>query len=372
MADSIFLVDPETRQPLKVEPVSFSKIGIQERKDLEQWVVNHPDLLGEELLVITTEFDRFDKTDRRLDILALDLDGVLTIVELKLDANHSLADLQAIRYAAFCSTMKIDNIIVLFSEFRRISHEEASAKICEFLDVDELTELGNRPRIIIAAGSLNDCPELTSCVLWLSNFGVDISCVELTPYCLRGSSQIILVPRIIIPIPEAKEYLINVAQKEASEMQNEKHRSEYRKLWDAISEEFNKLGSIFQSNGKSFERSKQIRIGDSRIHYEWIHRKRDSRIDIGLHFESTDRGENFRFLELIRAKQDEIKQGMEIEFRAEPWGKKWASAEFCLPYYGNFPAIGIAPEAARIMKILIERTWPIIEPIVSEKNVTPT
>jgi hypothetical protein len=24
------------------------------------------------------------------------------------------------------------------------------------------------------------------------------------------------------------------------------------------------------------------------------------------------------------------------------------------------------------MKILIERTWPIIEPIVSEKNVTPT
>lgn len=361
MADSIFLVDPETRQPLKVEPVSFSEIGIKERKDLEQWVANHPDLLGEDLLVITMEFDGFDKTDRRLDILALDLDGVLAVVELKLDANHTLADLQAIRYAAFCSTMKIDDVIGLFSELKRISREEASAKICEFLDVDELNELGSRPRIIIAAGSL-DNPELTSCVLWLRNFGVDISCVELTPYRMPSSPQIILVPRIIIPIPEAEGYLINVAQKEASEMQNEKQRSEYRKLWNAVSEEFNKLESRFQSNGKSSARNMQVRIGDSRIHYEWIHRKRDSKIDVGLHFESTDRDENQRFLELIQARQDEIKQGMDKEFRAEPWGKNWALAEFRLTYNGDFPAISVAPEAACLMKILIDRTWPIIEP----------
>jgi hypothetical protein len=206
---------------IKIEPVSFADIGIKEREDLEQWVIDHPELLGEDLLVITSEFDRFDKTRRRLDILALDSNlsadskGVLVVIELKLDANRSLADQQAIRYAAFCSTMSMEDITALLAKRIKTTFVEASTRICEFLKMDELPKLSNHPRIILAAGSLDDS-ELTSCVLWLRTFGIDISCVELTPYRLP-TSETILVPRTIIPLPEAIEYIISVEQKEAAE-----------------------------------------------------------------------------------------------------------------------------------------------------------
>ena len=122
MADNIFLVNQETGEPEKVERVPFAEIDIKERGDLEKWIINNPELLGEDLLIITSEFDKFDKTHRRLDLLALDPNlpsdsrAFLVIIELKLDANRSLADQQAIRYAAFCSTMKMDDIVKLLAK----------------------------------------------------------------------------------------------------------------------------------------------------------------------------------------------------------------------------------------------------------------
>lgn len=341
--------------------MSFSDIGIKERKDLQEWIIAHPELLGEDLLVITSEFDRFDKSNRRLDILALDSEGVLVVIELKLDASRSHADQQAIRYAAFCSTMIMDNLVELFAGFKGSTEEEASARICEFLELDDLPELNNRPRIILAAGSFED-QELTSCVLWLRNFGIEISCVELTPYCLPESTQIILVPRIIIPLPEAKDIQIKAERKEVHQVQQAKQKSEFRKLWQAISTEFNKLETQFQSRAKSSEMYQPVYVGDSRLHYEWVLRKRSARLDVCLHFEGPDKQENLKFLEIIQAKRDQIKEGIDLEFKAEPWGRKWAQAEFRIPFDGDFPSTDIVPEAARIMKIFIERTWPIIEP----------
>jgi RecB family endonuclease NucS len=40
-----------------------------------------PEALGEELLIIQKEFDGFDNTCERLDLLAIDKDGNLVIIE---------------------------------------------------------------------------------------------------------------------------------------------------------------------------------------------------------------------------------------------------------------------------------------------------
>lgn len=249
MTSYIYVVNPTTQEPEKVEPASFLDIGVKERADLEQWVIKHPELLGERLLVITSEYDKFDGSNRRLDVLALDANGVLVIVELKLDASRSLADLQAIHYAAFCSTMAMDSLVEELANFDASTKEEASEKICKFLRTDELPTLGNRPRVILAAGSIND-QELTSCVLWLRSFGVDISCVELTPYRMPASPQIILVPRVVIPVPEAREYLIGIEQKEVVQSRQTKDKSMSTELLQAVTEEFNKLGMSFRASGK--------------------------------------------------------------------------------------------------------------------------
>jgi hypothetical protein len=90
------------------------------------------------------------------------------------------------------------------------SSEDASTKICEFLETEELPELNNRPRIVLAAGSMDD-QELTSSVLWLRGFNLDITCTELAPYQMPDSDKVTLVPRTIIPIPEAHDLATPVA-----------------------------------------------------------------------------------------------------------------------------------------------------------------
>ena len=141
MPESIYLVCGDTKELGAVRAVSFADIGIKERRDLEQWIIKEPSLLGEELLVITSEYSGFDKSNRRLDVLALDKKGKLVVVELKLEAAGSLADLQAIRYAAFCSTMTMEDAVKELAAFDKCSEEDAEAKVQEFLLEEELSEL---------------------------------------------------------------------------------------------------------------------------------------------------------------------------------------------------------------------------------------
>src|SRR5574337_296738 len=216
MGNEIILVDPQTGKPQTTKPVSFAELGVRERRDLEEWIKTNTDILGSRLLIITTEYDKFDKSDKRLDLLALDEEGKLVVVELKRDVLRTLADLQAIRYAAFCSSLTFDSVVQLRAEYAKISEDAAKREIREFVEDPGFSILDKKPRIILAAGSIED-QELTSCVLWLREFGVDIRCVEITPYRIAENGQLILVPRVIIPLPQAEAYIVSAEKKEATQ-----------------------------------------------------------------------------------------------------------------------------------------------------------
>jgi hypothetical protein len=56
------------------EQVSLSAAGLLERQHLQEWVVAHPEILGEDALIVTFEFDRWitssgAPTWERLDVL---------------------------------------------------------------------------------------------------------------------------------------------------------------------------------------------------------------------------------------------------------------------------------------------------------------
>jgi hypothetical protein len=68
----LFRVDTSAKQATKVSEATFAELKVLERYDLQQWILSTPELLGENLLVITTECDRFDRTLERLDVLAVD------------------------------------------------------------------------------------------------------------------------------------------------------------------------------------------------------------------------------------------------------------------------------------------------------------
>jgi hypothetical protein len=201
-----------------MQPISYAELGVKERQDFENWIIKEPKILGlgADLLLITSEYDGFDKSDKRLDLLALDRLGNLVIIELKLDAAKTLADLQAIRYAAFCSTMTFTTMVALYAKFKKLNSEVAEKEIRQHVTgKEDFSELSNEPRIILAAGGFDD-QELTSCVLWLRKFDLDISCVEVTPYRMPDGG-ILLAPRVIIPLPETKDFMVRAELKEAEE-----------------------------------------------------------------------------------------------------------------------------------------------------------
>ena len=74
-----------TRLLSPCKETEFSSHALLERQDLAKWAEQIPAILGEDLLIITLEYDRFDKTNERLDLLGLDKDGTLVVVELKRD-----------------------------------------------------------------------------------------------------------------------------------------------------------------------------------------------------------------------------------------------------------------------------------------------
>lgn len=78
-----FIYDKARKALLGVEKTSLHLHDVMERRDMERWVMDHPELCGEDLLIITNEYDKFDKTRERLDLLALDRDGKIVVIELK-------------------------------------------------------------------------------------------------------------------------------------------------------------------------------------------------------------------------------------------------------------------------------------------------
>lgn len=359
MSDSIYIVDSKTNAPQRIDRVSFSAIGVKERQDLEAWVLSHPELLGERLLVISAEFHQFDKSNKRLDVLALDEDGVLVIVELKLDVGGSHAELQAIRYAAFCSTMTMEDLVEEYASSLQTSTDSAGARIREFLACDELPELGDRPRIILAAGSMDD-HEVTSCVLWLRRFGVDISCVELTPY-RAPDGAIILVPKVIIPLPETREYTVKVEKKEASRSHKSQTQIENAALWAAVKSKFNSKGGPLTIGMNSDQPWVVTRGGNDRAHYACWRLKRDGAIHVDIGFRSKEMAENDAHLDLFRPDELRLTDALAspIQFQKD-WGPTTRRLFVSVPYDGTQSVEEVADTVATLLAKLVSLTLPTL------------
>ena len=68
----LFIYDKKAKIIEPCKETNLKAHSLLERQDLEKWIENYPEMLGEDLLILTTEYDRFDKTSERLDLLALD------------------------------------------------------------------------------------------------------------------------------------------------------------------------------------------------------------------------------------------------------------------------------------------------------------
>ncbi|MBD2857871.1 DUF4268 domain-containing protein [Spongiibacter sp. KMU-158] len=263
----MFTVNHQTNRINPVKIKTFSELGFTERKHLQEWLAYQPDALGEELLIIQKEFDGFDDTRERLDLLALDKDGNLVIIENKLDDSGRDVVWQALKYASYCASLTKGQIVEIYQQYLHRYQptiqageslaqagqlSDAASHICEFLDAPDLDEvklnLGNSQRIMLVAANFRK--EVTSTALWLLGQGISVQCFKVTPYSL-GEQLLINIDQII-PTPEARELMIGISAKEAEEKTTEvvlKNRhSVRREYWEQVLEVFQKSPCTLYNN----------------------------------------------------------------------------------------------------------------------------
>jgi len=219
----MYKINTSLNQLEPLDEKGFAELGFRERSHLQEWIAKNPECLGEELLIIQKEFDGFFDTSDRLDLLALDKQGNLVIIENKLDDSGCDTTWQAVKYASFCSTLNYKQIEEIYSSFLLKQGVSESPKLLleEFFQNEDYAEklnVGNSQRIILVAGNFRK--EATSSVLWLMNFGVRIQCFKATPYSFGDDTFLNLEQ--IIPIQNAEEYTISMAQKNQSELTAQK------------------------------------------------------------------------------------------------------------------------------------------------------
>lgn len=197
----------------EVVPQTFAGLGFREKEHLQEWIANNPTMLGEELLIIQKEFAGFDETRERLDLLALDTHGNLVVIENKRDDSGADVTWQALKYVSYCSTFTAEGIVRVFQEYLKKlgTGKNAETELREFFeqgDFSSILEQGDQRVILVAA---NFRREVTSTVMWLFNRGIDIKCIKVTPY--KHGEDILIDPEQIIPVKDAEDYLIQLAEK---------------------------------------------------------------------------------------------------------------------------------------------------------------
>jgi hypothetical protein len=215
----MYILNNEKNELKKIPETMFLENDIKERNNIEEWIRKDSSILGEELLIIAHEYDKFE-VNERLDLLALDKEGNLVIIEVKRDRTGGNVDFQAMKYCSYCSTFKPNQIIEMYEEYNKKFNikEDAIESIMNFLDIDSedlLNEVLNNGQRIIIVGKEIDKRILSVCA-WLSQNNINIKCMTIIPYKLNESDEIIVDINQLIPAYSIEEYYINKKKIEKS------------------------------------------------------------------------------------------------------------------------------------------------------------
>lgn len=324
----MFQVDRSLNRLSKLERTSFAELGFREREHLQEWLAKMPDALceamGEEqegLLIIQKEFDGFDGTRERLDLLALDRSGQLVVIENKLDDSGRDVVWQALKYAAYCSSLKKAEVVAIFQQYLdRNGGGDAAQKICEFLGEDTLDEVvlndGTNQRVIFIAANFRR--EVTATVLWLREHQIDARCIKILPY--KFGEELLIDLQQVIPPPEAADYMIRMAEKDSEEKsakgaQRWSHQMRLE-FWEQALEKLRDAGlERWQNITPSRDHWLNSSIGVSGCTLTLIFLRHEVRVEFQLN--RSERDENkWLFDELYKEKEKfEHAVGVELDWR---------------------------------------------------------
>jgi hypothetical protein len=210
------------------QPITLAEVGLRERRDLQEWVLAHPAILGDDVLIVTFEFDRWwatgaNPTDR-LDVLGLATDGRLLVAELKRDKAPDTVEMQAVKYAAMASRFTQETLATQHARFltQRGSPTSEDAALQHLVaHAGELdAELLRRPRIAIVAGDFP--PVLTATAVWLTEMGLDLTLIRVQAY--RTNVETMVTVSQLFPVKDVEEFTVTPRQAEVKAVDEKRQR----------------------------------------------------------------------------------------------------------------------------------------------------
>ena len=307
----MFRVDRSQNRLSRLVQKRFSDLALRERDHLQEWLANQPDALGEELLIIQKEFDGFNETRERLDLLALDKDGNLVVIENKLDDSGRDVTWQALKYTAYVSGLTKTQIVDIYQQYldRFCGGGNAVTRLCEFMEVEDLGEIhlnpGNDQRMIFIAANFRR--EVTATVLWLLSRGIKAQCFKVTPFML--GEELILDIQQIIPTPEAADFMIGMSTKDNEEKithDTQKKRHQLRTaFWEAALDQLRADGiTLYQNISPTKDHWLSAGSGMRSCPYQMIFSRDEARVEISL--QRSDAAENKWVFDQLFAEKDKI------------------------------------------------------------------
>lgn len=285
----MFRVDRTANRISRLTQKRFGDLALRERDHLQEWLVHQPDALGEDLLILQKEFDGFDETRERLDLLALDKSGNLVVIENKLDDSGRDVTWQALKYAAYVSGLTRTQIVDIHQQYldRHCGGKNATQSISAFLEVEDLSEValnpGNGQRILFVAANFRR--EVTATALWLISRGIAVQCFRVTPFAM--GDELLLDLQQIIPPPEAADYMIGVSSKEVEETAiqgTQKRRHDLRQqFWTKALERLRADGvKLFANISPTKDHWLNAGSGVSACRFQMIFGQSEARVELSL------------------------------------------------------------------------------------------
>lgn len=231
-----------------IEETTFAKQGIREREHLQQMLLKSIELVAPGTMVITQEFDEWDGSKRRTDILCIDKDANLVVIELKRTDDGGHMELQSLRYAAMVSQMTFEQLVDIHARYLEKAGRnatDAETAILDFLGWEDPDEerFGNDVRIVLVAKDFSQ--EITTTALWLNERDLDIRCVRMHPHFLDG--RVVVNIEQCLPLPSAEQYQIKVRAKSINRRESFRTAGEPTGYW------FVNVGDHFEDAGRSWD-----------------------------------------------------------------------------------------------------------------------
>ena len=179
----MFTVSGSTERCDPMPSSRLAKLGILETAHLEKWIVDHPEVLGDGVKIVTNQYDKWSSGSgelarERLDVLGLDTTGQLVVVELKRETDSRI-HLQAITYAALVAGFSKESLAEAHAEHlnrvpgNSISAAEAREQLEEHIEGSWDEDILRRPKIILMAEEFS--PQTYTTVAWLSGLTTSLN-----------------------------------------------------------------------------------------------------------------------------------------------------------------------------------------------------